>query len=229
MAAYPADDFHPEGANVRRRDRSVEIWPVTDSGDEKKWRYARNSVERIVDKLEPKMGRRSIQIIFHKDTGTMRSVWRDARYDASEYGTKLVEALLGSAGFTFPKSLYAVYDCIRLMTADDRDAVVLDFFAGTGTTAHAVWELNKDDGGARRTILVQLPEPLSRDDKDQRQAVDFCERLGRAPNIAEITKERLRRAAKQVLEENAGYAGDCGFSGLQVGYVQHPRVGPDTR
>ena len=211
IGSVPADDLHPEEANVRRPDGSVEIWPMTDSGDEKKWRYARNSVERIVDKLEPKMGRRSIQIIFHKDTGTMRSVWRDARYDASEYGTKLVESLLGSAGFTFPKSLYAVYDCVRLMTADDPAALVLDFFAGTVTTAHAVWELNKDDGGTRRTILVQLPEPLSRDDKDQRQAVDFCERLGRTPNIAEITKERLRRAGKQMFKENAGYTGDVGF------------------
>ena len=207
----PPDDFNPEAANVDNLDGNIEVWPLTDSGQQKKWRYARGSVERIVDKLEPRMGRKSVQIIFHKDMGTMRSVWRDSRYDSSEYGTKLVEALIGPAGFTFPKSKYAVYDCIRLMTADDPQAIILDFFAGSGTTAHAVWELNKDTGGDRRVILVQLPQPLSHDDQDQRLAAEFCENLGRAPNIAEIAKERIRRAAQQISQENVDYASDLGF------------------
>ena len=211
IGSVPPHDFSPEAANVRRPDGSLEVWPVTDAGQEKKWRYARDSVGRILDKLQPKMGRQSVQIIFHKDTGTMRSVWRNAKYDSSEYGTKLVEGLIGPAGFTFPKSLYAVHDCISLMTDDDPDAIVMDFFAGSGTSGHAVWELNKEDGGHRRVILVQLPEPLSRDDKDQRQATEFCESLGRAPNIAEITKERLRCAARQIRENNEGYSGDLGF------------------
>ena len=183
---------------------------MTDSGDEKKWRYARQSVERIQDKIEPKMGRHNVQIIFHKDMGTMRSVWSDSRYDASEYGTKLVESLIGSAGFTYPKSLWAVYDSIRLMTADDPEAIVMDFFAGSGTTAHAVWELNKDTRGRRRAILVQLPEPLDENDRDQRVAAEFCRRLGRPANIAEITKERLRRVANST-EEDSNYVGDWGF------------------
>ncbi|MCY4192003.1 MAG: site-specific DNA-methyltransferase, partial [Rhodospirillaceae bacterium] len=207
----PSDEFNPGAANVVKRDGSIEIWPITDSGQEKKWRYARKSVEHIVDKLEPKMGRNSIQIIFHKDTGTMRSVWRDAKYDSSEYGTKLVEALIDSTGFTFPKSLYAVYDCIRSMTENDPQALVLDFFAGSGTTAHAVWELNKDIGGERGVILVQLPEPLSQDNQDQRVAAKFCERLRRPPNIAEITKERLRRTSEKIRADNPEYRGDLGF------------------
>ena len=207
----PENDYHPPSANVPRADGSCEVWPMTDGGDEKKWRYARASVPAILDHLEPKMGRESLQIIYHKATGTMRSVWQDARYDASEYGTKLLDNLVGGAGFTFPKSLWAVYDSIKVMTADDPDAIVMDFFAGSGTTGHAVMELNKEDGGRRRFVLVQLPEPLDPDNKDQRAAAAFCDELGRPRNIAELTKERLRRAGARIKENSSGVNWDRGF------------------
>lgn len=207
----PANDFHPAGPNVKRADGVIEIWPITDDGDEKKWRYARNSVERILPKLEPKMGRDSVQIIFHKDVGTMRSVWQKAKYDASEYGTKLVESLIGDAGFTYPKSLWAVKDSLGLMTEDDPDAIVLDFFAGSGTTGHAVWELNKETKGSRRFILVQLPEPLDAQNKDQAAAAKFCRSMKRPENIAEVTKERLRKSAAKLKAENPEIRIDLGF------------------
>lgn len=207
----PPDDFHPESANVLQADGTLEVWPMTDAGVEKKWRYARGSVERIWNKLGAKPGRKSIQIIFHKDSGTMRSVWKNAKYDASEYGTKLVESLIGPSGFTFPKSLWAVYDSIKLMTADDPDCIVLDFFAGSGTTTHAVWELNKEDGGSRRSIAVQLPQPFDERDRDQRLAAEFCRSRDRPENVAEITKERLRRAGISVLRGNPRVASDLGF------------------
>jgi adenine-specific DNA-methyltransferase len=139
----PSDDFHPESCNVRRPDGSIEVWPMTDAGDEKKWRYSKDSISSILEKLEPKQGRNSLQIIFNKDSGTMRSVWQAAKYDSSEYGTKLVEGMIGEAGFTFPKSLWAVRDALRIMTDDDPAAIVLDFFAGSGTTGHALWEISK--------------------------------------------------------------------------------------
>lgn len=211
IGEVPKNDYHPPSSNVNRNDGAIEIWPMTDDGDEKKWRYARESVEKILDKLEVKMGRDSYQIIFNKDSGTMRSVWQNARYDASEYGTKLVENLIPEAGFTFPKSLWAVYDSIKIMTENDPDAIVLDFFAGSGTTGHAIWELNKDTSENRRYIIVQLPEPLDTQDKDQKMAADFCDKLGKPRNIAEICKERLRRAGKKIREEHPMFTGDIGF------------------
>lgn len=211
IGEVPPKDFHPASANVSREDGTVEIWPMTDSGEEKKWRYARDSVEKIFSKLEPKMGRYSLQIIFNKDSGTMRSVWQNARYDSSEYGTKLIDSLIEGAGFTFPKSLWAVYDSVRLMTEDDPDAIVMDFFAGSGTTGHAVMELNKELGGQRRFLLVQLPEPLDPEDKEQTAAARFCKKIGKPSNIAELTKERLRRAAAKIKGENPSFSGDLGF------------------
>jgi adenine-specific DNA-methyltransferase len=88
---------------------------------------------------------------------------------------------------------------------------VLDFFAGSGTTAHAVMAQNAADGGKRRFILVQLPEPLDPESKDQKVAAEFCDKLGKPRNIAELTKERLRRAAQKIKEENPDFKGDLGF------------------
>ena len=206
----PADSIHPTSCNVTQADGSVEVWPMTDDGDEKKWRYARQSVESIIEKLEPKMGRNNIQIIFNKDQGTMRSVWSNARYDSSEYGTKLLDKLIGGAPFTFPKSLYAVYDCVKATTQSDKDAIVMDFFSGSATTAHAVMLLNSEDGGNRKNIMVQLPENLDEallrggDAKTKTQietAIKFLDNLKKPHTLCEIGKERIHRAGEQIKEE----------------------------
>jgi adenine-specific DNA-methyltransferase len=70
---------------------------------------------------------------------------------------------------------------------------------------------NAADGGSRRYILVQLPEPLDPENKDQKTAADYCDKLGKPRNIAELTKERLRRAAKTIEDESPMFAGDLGF------------------
>jgi adenine-specific DNA-methyltransferase len=205
----PDNSFHPTSSNVSLPDGRIEVWPITDNGDEKKWRYARQSVERILDKLEPKMGRSSYQIIFNKDEGTMRSVWTNSRYDSSEYGTKLLDKLIDGAGFTYPKSLWAVYDSIFAATREDKQAVVMDFFAGSATTAHAVMQMNSDDGGNRSFIMVQVPEPI--DEKSKPFEVGF-------KNIAEISKERIRRAGNKILEGDChpDWNRDIGFRVLKV-------------
>ena len=87
----------------------------------------------------------------------------------------------------------------------------MDFFAGSGASAEAIMHCNALDHGSRRYILVQLPEPLDPLNKDQKVAADFCDMHGKRRTIAEITKERLRRAAKKLKGENALFAGDLGF------------------
>ncbi len=83
-----------------------------------------------------------------------RAVWNRVEYDAGSHGTGLLHAILGDTSFPFPKSLYAVRDSIRLFTEKKKDALILDFFAGSGTTLNAVNLLNATDGGKRRCILV---------------------------------------------------------------------------
>jgi len=228
IGEVPTDNYHPKAANVDVGDGVIEVWPMNDDGDEKKWRYARQSVDAILEKLEPKMGRNSIQIIFNKDEGTMRSVWANARYDSSEYGTKLLDKLFGGAPFTFPKSLYAVYDCVKAATKNDKNAIVMDFFSGSGTTAHAVMQLNLDDkDGHRKHIMVQLPEDLdealarSSDAKTKtqiRSAITFLDSIGKPHTICEIGKERIRRAGAKIKSESGLSAQnlDIGFRVLKL-------------
>jgi adenine-specific DNA-methyltransferase len=216
----PSDDFHPPNANIPQPDGTIEIWPMTDDGDEKKWRYARHSVESILHKLIPKMGRNNIQIIFNKDMETMKSVWANARYDSSEYGTKLLKNTFGSNVFSYPKSLYAVYDCVKAVTQNDNEAIVLDFFSGSATTAHAVMQINASDNGHRKYIMVQLPENLDdvlnrvSDIKTKIQiqnTIKFLDSIGKPHNICEIGKERIRRVGKKIKEETGIENLDIGF------------------
>jgi adenine-specific DNA-methyltransferase len=111
--------------------------------------------------------------------------------------------------FDFPKPV----DLIQLLveTASTSGSVVVDFFAGSGTTGHSVMAQNAADGGSRRFVLVQLPEPLDPEVKEQKVAAEFCDVLGKPRNIAELTKERLRRAGEKVRADNPMFAGDVGF------------------
>lgn len=202
----PENSFHPSSANVIRSDGTMEVWPMNDEGNEKKWRYARQSVEKILPQLESKEGRNSVQIIFNKSEGTMRSVWANARYDASEYGTKLVQALLGDSSFTYPKSIYAVYDSVMAGTREDKEAIILDFFSGSATTAHAVMQLNVDDGGKRTFIMIQVPESI--DEKSKASKSGYR-------TICDIGKARIRRAAQKIAEEKPEAKFDGGFRVLK--------------
>lgn len=94
------------------------------------------------------------------------SIWNKKSHSASEYGTTLINKIIGSGKFGFPKSLYAVHDTIRFFVANKPNALILDFFAGSGTTLHAVNLLNKEDGGHRRCIMVtnnEIGEPKEKE------------------------------------------------------------------
>lgn len=116
----------------------------------------------------------------------------------------------GEKVFSFPKPVGLIQHILELSALSAED-IVLDFFAGSGTTAHAAMAVNAVDSGARRYILVQLPEPLDPENKEQKVAANFCDKIKKPRNIAELTKERLRRAAKKIREENRLFAGDLGF------------------
>ena len=87
----------------------------------------------------------------------IKTVWKRSRHDAGAYGSDMITTLLGrTEAFPFPKSLYAVEDTLRLLVDKKPNAVILDFFAGSGTTFHATALMNARDGGKRQSILVSL-------------------------------------------------------------------------
>jgi len=132
-------------------------------------------------------------------------------YKQSQVSVKYLRSLFGTKVFNNPKDVDEIARLLRYTTSDDPTALVLDFFAGSGTTGEAVMRLNNDDGGKRRYVLVQLPELLDPSDKEQAVAARFCDEIGKPRNIAELTRERLRRAAKQIKAKNSDGGIDLGF------------------
>jgi adenine-specific DNA-methyltransferase len=122
-----------------------------------------------------------------------------------------VEELLGEKNvLSYPKPNSLLRTVISSFGLTDGD-VILDCFAGSATTAHAAMELNAEDNKKLRYILVQLPEILDPENKEQKTAADFCDTIGKPRNIAELTKERLRRAGRKIKNDNPMFAGDIGF------------------
>ncbi len=204
------DDYHP--AQTVEANGAYYVYPIDRQGVERKWRYARQTVESIWNMLRPKKIAGGYDIELGKTFGVQKSVWDDKKYDANEYGTKLVSDLVPGGGFSFPKSLYTVLDSVYAGTANDKNAIVMDFFSGSGTTAHAVMKLNAEDGGHRKFIVIQLPENLteaaSRPGLDARlkanilTTMKYLEEHGYKPTICSIAKERIRRAGDKIKSES---------------------------
>ena len=146
---------HPLTQTVCHGKRSF-VYPVDQNRIERKWRYARQSVDEIKHLLRAKETQTGYEILLGKDFGMYRTVWEDKRYDANIYGTQLVKSLVPDCDFDFPKSLWNVYDCLLSVVENEKDVIVLDFFGGSGTTAHAVLELNKDGGNRKFIICEQM-------------------------------------------------------------------------
>lgn len=162
---------HPESQTVKEGNRYL-VYPIDSRGIERKWRYGRETVEKCL--LRAKKTKTGYEIELGKSTGMYKSVWQDPLYDANAYGTQLVKQLIGEHDFSFPKSLYNVLDCLKAVVGDDPEALIVDFFAGSGTTGHATLELNKKDGGTRRFILIEQ--------------MDYVETVT-APRVAKVIEE----------------------------------------
>ncbi|MHB8894149.1 MAG: site-specific DNA-methyltransferase [Candidatus Geothermincolia bacterium] len=130
----------------------------------------------------------------------------------SEAGKAELNELLGNThGFDTVKPTRLIKTILQSITLPNENEMVMDFFGGSGTTGDAVFAQNASDGGNRRFVLVQLPEPLDPQDKDQKTMAEYCDQLRKPRTIAEVTKERLRRSAAKVKTDNPLFTGDLGF------------------
>ena len=160
------DNFHPKQTEFDQQTGNYSIYPIDVQGVERKWRYSRQSVESVLHLLRVKKTKTGYDIELGKNFAPYRTVWTDKKYDANEYGTQLISSMVPNNDFSFPKSVYNVYECIRAIALKRPNAVVLDYFAGSGTTGHATLMLNKDLGGSRRFILCTNNEVGSNKEKE---------------------------------------------------------------
>ena len=138
----------------------MKVWPIDPKGEERIWRVnpdgARN---RIVDgeiSVINKAGRQEVSLKSREPEGKKpKTLWAESKYSATSHGTKLLLDILGPGlHFSYPKSIYLTSDAIRYWA--DESALVLDFFAGSGTTGHSVINLNREDEGNRKYVLVEM-------------------------------------------------------------------------
>lgn len=218
------------GGEDRREDRpsmyypiiapdGKEVYPIASAGYESRWRCGQERYNAMKDEgyIEWQQTTRDGKLIwqvFQKFyiEGRLKqpsNLWSEL--EGNKKATRDLKTLFdGEKVFSFPKPI-GVLRYIFEMAAKDPHCIILDFFAGSGTTGHALLATNAVDNGNRRYVLVQLPEPLDPENKDQKVAADFCDKLGKPRTIAELTKERLRRAGKKIRDENPMFAGDLGF------------------
>lgn len=177
----------------RTEEFSVEVLPRNSDGDDSCWRWGTEKIKNtelsgptpVVVGRQKRDGEWNIYEKSRKSTTKAKSIWTETDV-ISEQGTMELGQLGLAELFDHPKPLGLLMKCIRICTGPED--IILDFFAGSGTTAHAVLELNRRDGSARHFIMSQLPEPTS-----------FKE----FPTIADITKERVRRVIKQLADADA--------------------------
>lgn len=148
---------------VERSGNVVTYYPIDDEGNERVWRYVPATMQRYIDNGEIVVGRWNEKTETHtlnhrkprSQIRRLKTVWWDRSHDAGVHGTTLLNRMLGERSlFPFPKSPYAVRDSLAAVCRSRPDALIVDFFAGSGTTFHATCLLNAQDGGQRRSILV---------------------------------------------------------------------------
>lgn len=186
-----------------------EVFPITTNNIESVWRWGKIKSNNEIYNLCARKSNDGYRIFQKKRklTETPKTIWIDKNF-LSNKGTKEVSDILGSSIFDFPKPLEFLYKILEIGTMNN--SLILDFFSGSATTAHAVMKLNAEDGGNRKYILVQLPEEI----EESKPAFKAGYKT-----IDEIGRERIKRAAQKIKEEtNADI--DYGFKVVKLENVQ---------
>ena len=199
--------------SLTEKEGSIEIVPTLSNGEDGRWRWGKDRVQKNLSIIEPFYSARTqkwgVNYRVYLDPklnplddseedeklSKAKTVWNGGDI-SSDVAKRTLKSLLGCAPFDFPKAVALLQKAVQIGTV--KDSIILDFFSGSATTAHAVMQLNAEDGGHRKFIMVQLPEKC--DESSEAYKAGY-------KTICEIGKERIRRAGeklKQTLEEDGG-------------------------
>ncbi len=211
-----------DGDNALRTDRPTlyyaikdlnnnDFYPVAPNGAEGRWRKKPENLDRehIFWQKDSKGRLTPYEVIYFEEIANEKKIIK-TRTIFTEFGTttdatKEIQVLFGNKIFDTPKPVNLIKHFLKLSTSIKSDDIILDFFAGSGTTAQAVMELNAEDKGDRKFILIQLDEKI--DEKKSKIAYDFCKNeLGsKNPVISDITIERVKRAGGKIANTNPDF------------------------
>jgi len=189
----------------------VPIYPKLSDGQDGRWRWGKDTLKNNLEWIEVKLvqGRDEYDLFekipLEKDgvkrTIKFKSYVLDSKF-TTDRATSEYKQIMEEKSFTSPKSPYLIMDLCRIVS-DVSDDIILDFFSGSSTTAHAVMQLNAEDGGNRKFIMVQLPEVC--DEKSEAFKAGY-------KTICDIGKERIRRAGDKIQKEHPDAKIDIGFN-----------------
>ncbi|MDY6311334.1 MAG: site-specific DNA-methyltransferase [Cyanobacteriota bacterium] len=197
-------EFYPSREDIQVNG-FIQIKPQREDGKEGNWRWGMETALQKIDYLIPKfMPARKVWGVMEKDLLEKRSLvkptssWTFKDVNSERGSEEFIDLGFDKRVFPKPKPIGTIKRCLKLSTTNDD--IILDFFSGSATTAHSLFELNIEDKGNRRFILVQLPEKCEENSEAFKAGYK---------NICEIGKERIRRAGKKLLEQKPDL--DIGF------------------
>lgn len=210
------DGFSPVSLE-KSEEYNIEVYPYNSEGKESCWRWGETKSKNnlSLDTLNCNLvgrkkstGEFGIYEKYRKTTYKPKSVWDDNNF-LNETGTVELKKLGFNSEFDFPKPIGLIGRCIQLATSSensesesDYSPIILDFFSGSGTTAHSVMKLNSEDGGKRKFIMVQIDEPVKKGSEAEKAGFRTIDQIGR---------ERIRRAAEKIKSENPNVQADLEF------------------
>ena len=211
----------------------IEILPKRGDGSDGRWRWGKNKTSKNISYLRPRFNKNKnrwdidhrvyLRLDILDDTEDEETDDGDERYTrtsksksfwwggdiSTDVANREFKGLFSGLNPDYPKSPFLIEKLLH-MSIEPED-IVVDFFAGYSTTGDAVYRFNLDQGSSCKFILVQLPEQFYQDKREHKESYSFCQSNGLATNVAEISKERIRRAAAKIKEEHPDYHGDLGF------------------
>lgn len=226
---YSILQFRKTGTNDRREDRpnlyypltapdgSV-VYPIGPGGYDSCWRTNKKQFdkwvqEEVIEWKKNEQGEFKPYVKYYLEgrTKQVSNLWNDI--EGNKKASITVKELVGKNIFTNPKPVGLIKKALLVASSDDD--IVLDFFSGSGTTAHSVMELNAEDGGSRKWILVQLPEETPEDSEARKAGFK---------TIPEIARERIRRAGDKIAKEHPDAKVDYGFRSLKIADTNYKEV-----
>ncbi|BBM88464.1 adenine-specific DNA-methyltransferase [Spirochaetota bacterium] len=191
--------------SIEENQNYIEVYPITKGKQDRTWKLSKKSTQIKIEQRELTAFLENDKIVIYEkyriDKGQkVSTVWTDKKYNANHHGIRLLEKFLNSNEFSFPKSLYTVLDTLKITT--NKNDIIMDFHAGSGTTGHAVLELNKEDGGNRKFILVEQLDEHIAVCQERMQKVIQKHIKEEKEKLSTLTKEGNKKSLRELEKEN---------------------------